>query len=621
MIRIPLLSILSFILFLSLPAIAKDSVAAPAESIPDLNTEIFSSLPVLQEGRMKPMDSLARIALKTLSGQERIQNLNARQWLIEVLFDPGSAIARPIFFVEYPEQLGLPRVRGRLYTYQQVSQVMESHRDSLASAMQKDSKQWTDEEQNLIQTQEKILIFEQLSHSFSFLLPLRLPVPQSVVQQLDLPKDKPITLLDLERHREEIDSRAQRIIKRKGEDEKNYTAQEKAFIDLAFSLSVFNMKGQENKILRVIPPLDADKDPSWVSPWSILTQGAGSPQNRAFTNAWQMAAISYLEDNPAEWDAAMKTLQDLYGPYVDQNRLTLEIVYNHIDPYDIAMILYGLAFLSFCVWAGLQKPILYRSGSVFLALGMVIHIAAIGVRMFLLERPPVGTLYESLLFVAAIVALIGLVWDLKTSNRYGLFTGSLGALIILFAAQGFTDHDTLKMLVAVLNTNFWLATHVLCITIGYAWCVITAMTAHIMLFREMRGQSVSHLKNALQIFTITSLLFVSVGTILGGIWADQSWGRFWGWDPKENGALLIALWIAWLLHGKMSGMIDKNAYLAGLAALNILVALTWFGVNLLNVGLHSYGFISGVAGSLGAFCAIQTAIILYLWRGAHRQHT
>jgi len=606
-------------LFLFSAPAAAEVIKPPTQNIPSLDTDVFAGLPVLQEGRMKPMDSLARIALKTLSGRGKIDDMSARQWLMEVLFDPAGAITRPVFFVEYPEQIGLARVRGRLYTYQDVTTAMDQRQDSLAIAMQKESKNWTGEEQNLIQTQEKILIFEQLSHSFSFLLPLRLPVPQTVLKKLDLPKDRPLTLLDLERHQEEIDARAKRIIDRKGEDTSTYTTEEAAFVDLAFSLSVFKMKGEENKILRVIPPMDAQKDPSWVSPWSILTAGTGSPQTRALTHAWQKAAFAYLENDSAGWDVAMKTLHDLYAPSVDSTRLTLEIGYNHLQPYDWAMILYGLAFLCFCGWAGLQNQKIYMAGSLLLVIGMILHIGAIGMRMFLLERPPVGTLYESLLFVAAIVALIGILWDFKTTHRYGLFTGSLGALILLFAAQGFTDHDTLKMLVAVLNTNFWLATHVLCITIGYAWCVITAITAHIMLFKSMRKESISHLIPTVQVFTITSLLFVSVGTILGGIWADQSWGRFWGWDPKENGALLIALWIAWLLHGRMAGLVDKNAYLAGLAALNILVALTWFGVNLLNVGLHSYGFISGVAGSLGVFCAVQTGIILFLWRGAQQR--
>ena len=114
---------------------------------------------------------------------------------------------------------------------------------------------------------------------------------------------------------------------------------------------------------------------------------------------------------------------------------------------------------------------------------------------------------------------------------------------------------------------------------------------------------------------LIALFFVAVGTVLGGIWADQSWGRFWGWDPKENGALLIVLWLVWLLHGKISHDLNRLYYLAGMTFVSVIVALSWFGVNLLSVGLHSYGFTSEVAYSLGGFTAFELLVIggLVIW--------
>ena len=112
---------------------------------------------------------------------------------------------------------------------------------------------------------------------------------------------------------------------------------------------------------------------------------------------------------------------------------------------------------------------------------------------------------------------------------------------------------------------------------------------------------------------LIALLFTSVGTILGGIWADQSWGRFWGWDPKENGALLIVLWLIWVLHAQISGHVNRLNAVALLAALSMIVAIAWFGVNLLSVGLHSYGFITGVAAGLAAFLALESCIIAGLY--------
>ena len=111
---------------------------------------------------------------------------------------------------------------------------------------------------------------------------------------------------------------------------------------------------------------------------------------------------------------------------------------------------------------------------------------------------------------------------------------------------------------------------------------------------------------------IFALLFTAVGTMLGGVWADQSWGRFWGWDPKENGALWIVLWLIWLLHGRLAGQLAPLGFAAGLALVNIVVALAWFGVNLLSVGLHSYGFTDTAAYGLLIFCIAELLIIAAL---------
>jgi len=177
--------------------------------------------------------------------------------------------------------------------------------------------------------------------------------------------------------------------------------------------------------------------------------------------------------------------------------------------------------------------------------------------------------------------------------------------------------DDFKVLDAVLNTNFWLATHVLFVTIGYGWCFLTAAAAHwfllqACLFRDKSATILRYGSPEIRLITMNALIaffFVTVGTILGGIWADQSWGRFWGWDPKENGALLIVLWIAWLLHGKISRDIKPLFYVAFMAFLSVIVAVAWFGVNLLSIGLHSYGFTSETAISLGSFAAAEIIII------------
>jgi ABC-type transport system involved in cytochrome c biogenesis permease subunit len=183
-----------------------------------------------------------------------------------------------------------------------------------------------------------------------------------------------------------------------------------------------------------------------------------------------------------------------------------------------------------------------------------------------------------------------------------------------YASEG----DTMGMLVAVLDSNFWLATHVVTITVGYGTTFMAGLFAHAYLWggaRQWPDEKMKNLEGIMVGMVLVSVFFTILGTILGGIWADQSWGRFWGWDPKENGALLIVLWLLMLIHGRKSKWIGAPAYAMLLAICNIVVAVAWFGVNLLNVGLHSYGFTDSIATNLLVFSVGQLllAVGLYVW--------
>ncbi len=106
-------------------------------------------------------------------------------------------------------------------------------------------------------------------------------------------------------------------------------------------------------------------------------------------------------------------------------------------------------------------------------------------------------------------------------------------------------------------------------------------------------------------------LFLSlVGTVLGGIWANYSWGRFWGWDPKENGALMIVLWMLFILHARLGGFIKEWGI--NLCAIfgAMIVTFSWWHVNILGVGLHSYGFSASKAQAVFLFYGITTLVLL-----------
>jgi ABC-type transport system involved in cytochrome c biogenesis permease subunit len=170
------------------------------------------------------------------------------------------------------------------------------------------------------------------------------------------------------------------------------------------------------------------------------------------------------------------------------------------------------------------------------------------------------------------------------------------------------------MLQAVLDTNLWLATHVVVVTSGYASMFVAGILAIIYIVRgfftrTLTPEVAKTLSRMVYGIVCFATLFSFVGTILGGIWADQSWGRFWGWDPKENGALLIVLWNALILHARWGGMIKQRGLMAMAVFGNIITSFSWFGVNMLGIGLHSYGFMDKAFPWLVGFDISQVLLV------------
>ena len=293
-----------------------------------------------------------------------------------------------------------------------------------------------------------------------------------------------------------------------------------------------------------------------------------------------------------------------------KSRAHAEYIYNLTRPRMWVALLYILsAMLGIAaLYKRAHSRLSYLAPFSILTFGVCLHIFAFIWRIYILQRAPIATLYETLLFVSLIVAGAGIGAAFISRKRsVGIMSALMGAGLLVIAPFTVSGGDSLAPVAAVLNTNFWLGIHVTCITAGYAACVITALMAHGALWSQ-RSVATRHCLIA----SMIALFLTATGTLLGGIWADQSWGRFWGWDPKENGALFIVLWITWLHHGRLGKLMGDRWFLAGLAFLNVIVALAWFGVNLLGVGLHSYGFTSGLAGGLAAFCIAEVALITFI---------
>jgi ABC-type transport system involved in cytochrome c biogenesis permease subunit len=288
-------------------------------------------------------------------------------------------------------------------------------------------------------------------------------------------------------------------------------------------------------------------------------------------------------------------------------------------------LLFVLAFLlAACTWLMPRSRWLYVATSVSVLVPTLLLIGAITLRCLIRGRPPVSTLYETLLFVTAVGALLALASELFTRQRIALSAAAVLGMIGLYFASGYETldkRDTMPQLVAVLDTNFWLATHVTAITIGYSAGVLAALLASIYLiakvvgFRSKEPAFFHGLGKIVYGVLCFGLIFSTVGTILGGIWANESWGRFWGWDPKENGALLICLSQLVMLHARMAGLLREFGLCMAAAFGGTVIGFSWFGVNLLGVGLHSYGFTSGIHTVLWTYYGIQWGIIALA--GAH----
>ena len=291
-----------------------------------------------------------------------------------------------------------------------------------------------------------------------------------------------------------------------------------------------------------------------------------------------------------------------------------ESFYNHFAPFWYATFAYIFAFaLSAGAMLGWQRP-LNRAAFYVIAVTFLLHTFSLGARIYISGRPPVTNLYASAVFIGWGTVILGMIYESIYKMGIGnMLASMLGASTLGISSLLANQGDTFKVLVAVLDTQIWLATHVTCITLGYSATFVAGMLGLMHVLTNLFSPSNERRKKEMvrMIYgTISFGIFFSfVGTVLGGLWADDSWGRFWGWDPKENGALLIVIWNAMVLHARWDRMIGDR----GLAILaiggNIVTSWSWFGVNELGVGLHSYGFTKGVWLALWCFWVTQVIVM------------
>ena len=293
-------------------------------------------------------------------------------------------------------------------------------------------------------------------------------------------------------------------------------------------------------------------------------------------------------------------------------KIQLETLYQKAHPFRWAWICYAAAGIVLLV-SGLRAGG-YAAAWVLAGSGFLLQAAGFAARIAIGGRPPVTNMYESVVWVAFGTILFALIFEAIYRSRYFL----LGAVPVAVISLVLADTQTLALdrsinpLVPVLRDNFWLTTHVLSITLSYAAFALALGIGHIALIKVIKGTTPeSSLYNYLYRTLQVGVLLLATGTILGGVWANYSWGRFWDWDPKETWALITLLGYLIVLHGRIAGKWAGFGMAVGSVVAFQGVLMAWYGVNfVLGVGLHSYGFGTGGFGWALLFVATELTFVI-----------
>jgi ABC-type transport system involved in cytochrome c biogenesis permease subunit len=601
----------------------------------------FATLPILHEGRVKPVETWARSLLLQFSGKSTYQKIPALRVVSEILFGTDSVQNFSIFLINNPDvatAIGIESSDDRRYSHADLSRGLFKLQTLATQAEKIESNKRNIIQQEILRTWYNYQLFNDLRNAFIYnRIHPEFTLSDSLLKvQLGFaPNQNNFSFYDLYRKGNLLAERLEKLpgMEQVSETENDSTHQhsktDSVIIEwsktdsLAYNMAkgLYQWASYYQQSPFTIVPLDFHDQELWFSPWDILN-------SRMTGVEYLNTALNILSAMDSSWRSGDSQSFIFYTEklaalglekaprLVKPNKLKAELIYNRLDGFYRAELLYGLALLiTLLIYAGLPTRLNFIS-TLLISLGFLIHLSAMSLRMYITGRPPVTNLFETFMFVSLTSVLAGLILTkLRSKDPLGNLLAALPGLVLLlisgkFAAEG----DTMKVLVAVLDSNFWLTTHVITISLGYMGCVVAGVAGHVWIFQALIGRSsdsqMHKTYQSMMGILAFGLILSFIGTVLGGIWADQSWGRFWGWDPKENGALLIVLWCAVLYHGRRCGWFHPLGMAIGTVIGIIIVMLAWFGINLLGVGLHSYGFTSGIAGALITYIVIQVLFLL-----------
>ena len=590
----------------------------------------FGNLPVISNGRVMPMDSLARLSLLEIHGKQTLNTkpwegsgekpkiVHASEWLANVMMNPRVADEWPVFSIDHPELISLLRLPekdpanrsdGRHFSWDQIRPSLRIFGPESERVRKIEQSKRSAYENAVLKLHRQCSLYTQLKNSI-----------------------KPADTLDWAAELSAYDAlipagiAATRLQRAGGDYDRSDFVR----------FSTFIVRYQYMASLQ--PPLVLP--PELSGEWRRMGDALlGAPRENIgginqVMRDYASLTTALVSGDAFSFNSSIKAVRLHFIPAQEKALANshAEVIFNHLEPFYKALVLYLVTGL-LAVFSWFNQSETLRKSAVWLVwLAFAIHSIGLILRMVLEGRPPVTNLYSSAVFIGWAAVLLGLILERFYRNGIGVVASStVGFTTLIIAHHLALEGDTMEMMRAVLDTNFWLATHVVAVTLGYASTFVAGILAVIYIVRgvftktldEATGMGLSRMIYGIVCF---ATLFSFVGTVLGGIWADQSWGRFWGWDPKENGALIIVLWNALILHLRWGGMIRERGMANCAVFGNIVTAWSWFGVNLLGIGLHSYGFTTSGWGYLGIFAISQLLLIgngllpVECWRSRRESH-
>jgi len=517
----------------------------------DYHLDRLGALPVSAGGRTKPLDSVARNSLMVISDRQTAQHgderLPAIQWLIDVKARPEVAGEYVVFRVDHPD----------------VKSLIGS----------------TDE------------------------------------------KEKRFSFNRLFEHREALSAQAARV---EEIDPKQRTTYQKHLAELFDHLNLY-MSLRDWHAPYDVPPLAEGED------WRPLSADLHPPHDGHAAHAEPGPAamglanilLAYQTQDPVAFNRDVGQYAQLLEQAMpeEMRKARFEVLFNRLQPFYQGTVLYVFAFLlgfGALLTVGVQQGVLSRAfgraAVAVVVLTFVMHTLGLGARIYMQGYAPVTNLYSSAVFTGWFCVVMGLFIEWLFKNNLGAVLSAAIGFTTLIIAHNLADGDTMQMMQAVLDSNFWLSTHVTTVTIGYSATFMAGVFGIVYIIAgvyttKLDADLAKTLGKMIYGTVAFALLFSFIGTVRGGIWADQSWGRFWGWDPKENGAVLIVLMNALVLHARWAGMIKMRGVAVLAVFGNIVTAWSWFGTNMLGVGLHSYGFMESALFWMLIFVASQLTIM------------